>query len=43
MNFGNHRYTNEQNCILFMCKCDIKNVRAYPPPKKKIQKTFLRP
>ena len=31
MNFENHRYTNEQNCFLFMCKCNIKNFYLGPP------------
>ena len=39
MDFGNHRYTNEQNCILFICKCDVekhlrKNYFAPPPPSQ---------
>ena len=37
VNFGNHRYTNEQNCILFICKCDLKKVctasAQNPPPQ----------
>ena len=33
MNFGNHRYTNEQNRILFICKCDIKYICAASPRK----------
>ena len=47
VNFGNHRYTNEENCILYMCKCDIKKIVRLrsadffaPPP---IPKPFLRP
>ena len=45
MDFGNHRYTNEQNCILFICKCDVekhlrKNYFA-PPPHPKIVPTVV--
>ena len=44
VDFVNHRNTNEQNCILFICKCDIKKICAAffaPPPP--IPKPFLRP
>ena len=44
MNFGNHRYTNEQDCILFICKCDIKIIcRAnfFLPPNPKTVPTAL--
>ena len=47
MNFGNHRYTNEQNCILFICKCDVKKLRKIvfaphpPPPHPKTVPTAL--
>ena len=34
VNFGNHRYTDEQNCILFICKCNIK--KSPPPPIPKL-------
>ena len=45
MDFGNYIYTNEQNCILFICKCDIKNFSAQnflaPPPNPKAVPTAL--
>ena len=44
MDFGNHRYTNEQNCILFICKCDIKKIAAqiflHPPPPKSQNRSY---
>ena len=41
MNFGNHRYTNEQNCILFICRCDIKKCARISPPNPKNVPTAL--
>ena len=39
MNFGNNRYTNEENCIPFISKCDIKKIA--PPPNPKTVPTAL--
>ena len=47
----NHRYTNKENYIPFICKCDIKKNCArlcranffLPPPPPPIPKPFLRP
>ena len=41
VNFGNHRYTNEQNCILFICKLKCKILFAPPPPNPKTVPTAL--
>ena len=49
VNFGNHRYTNGENCILYICKCDIKkfvrlrsaNFFCPPPPHPKTVPTAL--
>ena len=44
VDIGNHRYTNEQNCILLKKKCDKKTRIIFcppPPPNPKIVPTAL--
>ena len=44
MDFGNHRYINEQNCILFIGKYDIKincAVNCLPPNPKTVPTALI--
>ena len=41
MNFGNHRYSNEQNCILLICKCKLIKHFAPPPNPKTVPTALL--
>ena len=33
MDIGNHRYTNEQNCILLKKKVWLKKINSFLPPQ----------